>query len=219
MKIEQLNEKKHHDENKDLNKAPPIGKLAGYITSAQAAKMMGVTMGRIRQFVMDGRLKSYQPEKGRRDHLFKLSEIRAFDKKEREITGRPEEGKKKKKTVKESAGQHSKAVATVVNPISFKNGNILNPGDKVICILGDHSENPHPDQFVLLTDEKEQKIGLVRYINAHKYFKGFKAPPSERALWKMSDDGIATTPIGNRTEPDGYGPKGDPSWLIVLGLI
>ncbi len=97
MKLEQITEGKKHDENKDLYKAPAPGKLGDYITSAQAAKILGVTMSRIRQFVMDGRLKSYQPEKGRRDHMFKVSEIRAFDKKEREITGRPPEKKKKKK--------------------------------------------------------------------------------------------------------------------------
>lgn len=85
-----------HSENDDMGKTPPPGKLGDYITSAQAARELGVTMSRIRQFVMDGRLKSYKPEKGRRDHIFKLSDIKQFAKEEREITGRPPEGKSDK---------------------------------------------------------------------------------------------------------------------------
>lgn len=82
-----------HSENDDMGKTPAPGKLGDYITSAQAAKELGVTMSRIRQFVMDGRIKSYRPEKGRRDHMFKLSDIKQFKKQDREITGRPPENK------------------------------------------------------------------------------------------------------------------------------
>ena len=93
MKLKDLFENKAaHDENSDMGKTPPIGKLGDMISSAQAAKILGVTMSRIRQFVMDGRLKSYAPPtKGHRDHLFKLSAVRAFARKDREITGRPPE--------------------------------------------------------------------------------------------------------------------------------
>ncbi len=92
MKLSQIFENKaSHSENDDMGKTPAPGKLGDLISSAQAAKILGVTMSRIRQFVMDGRLKSYQPEKGRRDHMFKLADIRSFSKKDREITGRPTE--------------------------------------------------------------------------------------------------------------------------------
>jgi len=98
MKLANLFETKaSHSENDDMGKTPAPGKLGDLISSAQAAKILGVTMSRIRQFVMDGRLKSYKPEKGRRDHMFKLSDIRAFNKEDREITGRPpEKGSDKK---------------------------------------------------------------------------------------------------------------------------
>lgn len=92
MKLSKICENKaSHSENDDMGKTPAPGKLGDLISSAQAAKILGVTMSRIRQFVMDGRLKSYHPEKGRRDHMFKLADIRAFSKKDREITGRPPE--------------------------------------------------------------------------------------------------------------------------------
>ena len=94
MKLANLFEKAaNHSENDDMGKTPAPGKLGDYITSAQAARELGVTMSRIRQFVMDKRLKSYRPEKGRRDHMFKLSDIKQFAKEEREITGRPPESK------------------------------------------------------------------------------------------------------------------------------
>lgn len=90
MKLEQLTEAKK-DENSDLNKTPPPGKLGQFITTSQAARILKVTASRVRQFIMDGRLKSYSPEKGRRDNMLKLSEVRAFAGKEREPTGRPSE--------------------------------------------------------------------------------------------------------------------------------
>lgn len=79
MKITTLLEMSPEDQ--DLNKTPPIGKIGNFVTSAQAAKTLGVTMSRIRQMVMSGELKSYRPEKGRRDHLFKLSELNKIKKK------------------------------------------------------------------------------------------------------------------------------------------
>lgn len=48
---------------------------------------------------------------------------------------------------------------------------------------------------------------------------GVKSPPGMSALERMSENGTATTPTGKRVEPDGYGPDGSPSWLLVLGYI
>ena len=96
MKLEQLFEFVGKDENSDIDKAPPPGKLGEFCTTAQAAKILGVSMGRVRQFIMDGRLKSYKPEKGRRDNMLKIAEVKSFASKEREITGRPKEGDSKK---------------------------------------------------------------------------------------------------------------------------
>ncbi len=80
----------NEDENDTLNQTPKPGKLGPYLTTAQAAKILGVTQSRVRQFIMDNRLKSYSPEKGRRDNMLKSDEVHAFKNKEREITGRPE---------------------------------------------------------------------------------------------------------------------------------
>ena len=71
--------------------------------------------------------------------------------------------------------------------------------------------------YTFLQDNKTwAKLG---YANASKYLSKFKPQPSMRSLEKMSSDGIVTTPLGSRVEPDGVGQYGDPSWLMVVGVI
>jgi hypothetical protein len=48
---------------------------------------------------------------------------------------------------------------------------------------------------------------------------GINKAPGMKTLEKYSWDGIAQTVTGKRTEPDGYGDDGSPSWLLVLGMI
>lgn len=55
--------------------------------------------------------------------------------------------------------------------------------------------------------------------NAYKYITGFTKPPSIKTMEKWMDEGIAKTVTGKKTEPDGHGEDGSPSWLSVLGLI
>ncbi len=81
------------DENKDVSKAPAPGKLGEFITTKQAAKILKVSPSRVRQFIQDGRLKTYAPEVGRRDNMLKLSAVEKLADTERPITGRPDEGK------------------------------------------------------------------------------------------------------------------------------
>ena len=59
----------------------------------------------------------------------------------------------------------------------------------------------------------------IRLESAHKYLTGFSKPPGLGSLERYSYNGVCTTPTGKRTEPDGCGPDGSPSWLLVLGMI
>ena len=77
------------DEDKDIDRAPPPGKTGEFITSAQAARLLGVTMSRIRQMVAAKQITSFQPEKGRRDHLLKRKDVQALKSDMPEV-GRPE---------------------------------------------------------------------------------------------------------------------------------
>lgn len=78
-------------EDFNIHLTPSPGTTGQFITTAQAARILKVNMSRVRQLIADGRLKSHKPEKGRRDHLLKMSEVRALAKKERKRTGRPPE--------------------------------------------------------------------------------------------------------------------------------
>lgn len=103
-------------------------------------------------------------------------------------------------------------VVTVKTEMKFKDGAVIPVGTQLIC------EFPQGNlrTFVINFEGRQFKIG---YTSAGKYLNKFKTEPSMNALEKMSNDGIATTPLGSRTEPDGYGQYGEPSWLLVLGLI
>lgn len=94
----------HESENegKAVDNAPPPGKLGEFITSAQAAKIMGYEdPSRIRQLVGDGKLKTYKPQGkqvGQRDHMLKRSDVMRLKTKMSKLenkgrTGRPDEGK------------------------------------------------------------------------------------------------------------------------------
>ena len=43
--------------------------------------------------------------------------------------------------------------------------------------------------------------------------------PDMEELEEWMFDSVCETPTGNDVEPDGYGPDGVPSWLLLLGLI
>jgi excisionase family DNA binding protein len=93
MKINDIIIENKHDENRDLNKAPPPED--GRMTTAQAAKFLNVTMGRVRQMIMTGELDAKRPEKGRRDNLLAIKDVQEI-KKKRKKPGRP---KKKKDNI------------------------------------------------------------------------------------------------------------------------
>lgn len=61
------------------------------------------------------------------------------------------------------------------------------------------------------------KQSLARY--AHTKFTGFTSEPSLNTMEKWMDNGIARSITGKKVEPDGFGPDGSPSWLLILGMI
>lgn len=93
MKLALITETTSKDEAETVRDAPPAGELGQYITGAQAAEIIGVSMARVRQLAGEGRIKGYEPTDGQRDRMFKRADIEAFAKKPRERTGRPDEGK------------------------------------------------------------------------------------------------------------------------------
>ena len=62
-------------------------------------------------------------------------------------------------------------------------------------------------------------LRAMTITNAHKYVTGFSKSPTLPTLERWSNDGYCKTATGDKTEPDGYGMDGCPSWMMVLGLI
>ena len=60
---------------------------------------------------------------------------------------------------------------------------------------------------------------IVGLKNGNTQFNKFTAPPSMNTLQKWDSDGYSKTVTGHKVEPDGYGPDGSPSWLLVIGVI
>lgn len=58
-----------------------------------------------------------------------------------------------------------------------------------------------------------------RVSSAYKNFSGFTKLPSEKVMERWMEEGVAKTVTGKRTESDGYGSDGSPSWLLALGYI
>lgn len=67
--------------------------MADFFTTGQAAKYLRVTPSRVRQFIIQDRLKSV---KYGRDHLIEVSELRRFAEHGKKKRGRPEQKDKKR---------------------------------------------------------------------------------------------------------------------------
>lgn len=83
------------------------------------------------------------------------------------------------------------------------------------CVHVDFSDK-QPGHIYTTFDGNTVKSQAAR---AHKWLKGFSKEPTLHRLEKWIDDGVCLTPLGHRTEPDGYGPNGEPSWLLIERLI
>ena len=80
-------------ERQTVQNARPVGATGDLINAAQAARILDVSPSRIRQMVADkdNPLPSVPPAEGQRDHLFKISDVKAYKKKH---VGRPEKNNK-----------------------------------------------------------------------------------------------------------------------------
>ena len=68
--------------------------------------------------------------------------------------------------------------------------------------------------------EYNGSVRTARVSNAHKNFTGFRKAPSINSIQKLEwDSGACMTCTGHKVEPDGFGPDGSPSWMLVLGVI
>jgi hypothetical protein len=64
-------------------------------------------------------------------------------------------------------------------------------------------------------------IRAVKVRNMHDSFFGkFTKMPTLNTLSKWEyEGGFCKTVLGEKVEPDGFGPSGAPSWMLVAGVI
>ncbi len=70
---------------------------------------------------------------------------------------------------------------------------------------------------VSLSQWTEGKRKLVEGLKPWQ--RSVKSLPSLATLERWGNDCMCETVTGDEVEPDGVGPDGSPSWLLVLGMI
>ena len=96
-----------------------------------------------------------------------------------------------------------KTIKTIQN---LNNGTIIIPQGSALQFVR-HGEADHIGVFSF--NGQELKIQYRKVIKN----------PSFKSLEKWSKDSVCKSVFGNKVEPDGFGPEGEPSWLLAVGLI
>lgn len=96
-----------------------------------------------------------------------------------------------------------------ITPIPLRDGRSVPAGAVARWVDG------RPDRVTVTADD-----GTAATIRATTALRaaGIEIPDVE-ALEEWAHDTVCETPTGDTVEPDGYGPDGAPSWLLILGLI
>jgi len=109
------------------------------------------------------------------------------------------------------AGGTGSCKAKIDLDLNLKSGKIIPAGTNLAYEFVDNQRVSFSD-----LDGNHLKMNIT---SANKYVSKFSACPSISKLDRQSMDGVCTTPTGHRVEPDGHGPDGSPSWLLVMGII
>lgn len=102
---------------------------------------------------------------------------------------------------------------TLKREFKLKDGTVLQAGEKGKLRF----DAAKPGLAIIDFDSRPNTRLGTRYL-WEIFGRPFTKAPTMSALEKMSD-GMAKSVTGKTVEPDGYGPDGSPSWLLVLGFI
>lgn len=97
--------------------------------------------------------------------------------------------------------------------LKWKDGSITPEGTPVHIDFWE----TRPGRIYVTIGQTVYQTGLTN--KGHERFAGIGKVPGLRTLEKYSSEGVAKTVTGERTEPDGYGSDGSPSWMLVVGII
>lgn len=103
--------------------------------------------------------------------------------------------------------------------VKLKDGRTF-PKDSAVDVkfLGDKDNGHAVCEITVQGTDDSNRTYKTAIANLPTTVSGF-TKPSMSTMNKWINDGIAKTPTGKSTEPDGYGDDGSPSWLLALRLI
>lgn len=104
---------------------------------------------------------------------------------------------------------------TVAKEITFKKSGVVIPVGEKISLTFQRDGEHGLFTMIIKYNDQEFKVRNYRIFN---YLKGVRIP-SEKTLWKWSEDGVCKSVFGHKIEPDGVDHQGSPSWLLLIGLI
>ena len=97
-------------------------------------------------------------------------------------------------------------IITTKSPINLKDGSTIPSGTKLTYVGPDKGN--HRTGVWLLN-------GMERRLS----YRGVLKAPSIKTLEKWEGEGYCKSVFGARTEMDGTGPEGEPSWGLALGVV
>jgi hypothetical protein len=105
---------------------------------------------------------------------------------------------------------------SLLKPIRLKDGRTYPQGERFALTFAktDGKLVGYESPYLIATLASDPAVSFKS-----KRFQSFFRAPSVATMEKWMDSGIARTVSGDKTEPDGYGPDGAPSWLLAMGLI
>lgn len=116
-----------------------------------------------------------------------------------------------------AGGAGKKAAAgipvTLKREVKLKDGTVLPKGAQ-----GSLRFNANAPRVVTVDFDMRPNTNLGVAGLYENFGRPFMKVPSMRTLTQMGE-GLSKSVTGKTVEPDGYGPDGSPSWLLVLGMI
>jgi len=121
------------------------------------------------------------------------------------LNRKPKTENRKPKTENRKPKTENRKPMNTQKEIKLKTGETLPKGLPVSFVDG------RPSRCLVYSPRHSEPL-KVRVTSA------FKAP-SQASLERWNDEGYCKAINGSKTEPDGYGSDGSPSWLLALQMI
>jgi hypothetical protein len=120
-----------------------------------------------------------------------------------------------RKPLKEAAGKPNTGIPVTLkkDSLKLKDGTVLQAGEKATVRF----DEANPAMAIVDFASRPNTRISTKYLEGI-FGKPFMKMPTWSAIEKMGD-GIAKSVTGKKVEPEGFGPDGSPSWLLVLGLV